>query len=215
MGNEASASTSNSAYPFSSTHNEYNADTDTDTDKIAFTGDRKNQQSRSEEISSLIHFAESNYESRPNESLSALMEAMTLNSGPARATHAMKCIKVELERPENLGNAIHTDLFTKQHSSNDHRVSVQSMEPDKHQRIAQIVQNLLADRSTYLYQMGHQNILQQAMEDGSSVVCRHCNGMIPAKRWYQHQQYWCQVTANNLHTEIGESDDDVMCCNDE
>ena len=41
-------------------------------------------------------------------------------------------------------------------------------------RAMEIVEQLLNDESTFLYAQGRSHILQQAMEDGSSVVCTRC-----------------------------------------
>ncbi|KAL3935114.1 MAG: hypothetical protein SGBAC_009306 [Bacillariaceae sp.] len=212
MGNDSSTPASNSLQPLASTPNDYNADKD----KTVFSGESSSQNARSAEIKSLIHFAESNYESRPDESLSALMQAMTLNSGPVKASQAMRSIKAELERTENLGTGIHSGIFAQQPANGqivsgaNHNLTAYTTKQDKHHRVAQIVKSLLADRSTYLFQMGQQHILQQAMEDGSSIVCRRCNGMVPIKRWHQHQQYWCQAAANRLQTEVVKTDEDEM-----
>eukprot|EP00980_Cylindrotheca_fusiformis_P009096 scaffold1966_cov109-Cylindrotheca_fusiformis.AAC.5 len=151
---------------------------------------------RAHEISSLINFAQSNFEEHPTDALSALMQAMTLNSGQAKADQAMDRIRNELG-PDIAGHVM-----------------------DRHgrmQRAAQIVQELLEDESTLLYQRGKQHILQQAMEDGSSLVCIKCNGMIPVARWQQHANVWCEFAGNTTNMaaaaaeDSGEHDnDDVM-----
>lgn len=55
------------------------------------------------------------------------------------------------------------------------------------------MQELLNDTSTILYSRGKQHILQQAMEDGSSVVCSRCGDVISRERWTQHAEYWCRA----------------------
>lgn len=60
-------------------------------------------------------------------------------------------------------------------------------------RAMQVVQELLNDTSTILYSRGKQHILQQAMEDGSSVVCSRCGDVISRERWTQHAEYWCRA----------------------
>ncbi|KAL7447651.1 hypothetical protein ACHAWC_000023, partial [Mediolabrus comicus] len=59
-------------------------------------------------------------------------------------------------------------------------------------RAMEIVEQLLNDESTFLYAQGRSHILQQAMEDGSSVVCTRCGDCIKAERIEQHVQYWCR-----------------------
>jgi hypothetical protein len=145
---------------------------------------------QSNEISSLIHFAQSNFEENPTNALSALMQAMTLNSGQAKADQAMSRIGQELG-PEFAGHVMDRT--------------------GRMQRATRIVQELLEDESTLLYQRGQQHILQQAMEDGSSLVCKKCNGMIPAARWKQHENFWCDSTENTAGApdeSNAENDDD-------
>jgi len=55
-----------------------------------------------------------------------------------------------------------------------------------------VVQQMLNDESTILYGQGRQHLLQQAMEDGSSVVCSKCGDMVSRDRWAQHAEYWCR-----------------------
>lgn len=202
MGNESSIPSSNASYA--------GASIDRNDNNNYGGGSTTQQHSRSDEISSLIHFAKSNYETKPDESLSALMQAMTLNSGPEKANEAMRCIQAELERRDAQGG-----MFSFQYPSanSGHETSSSYFSPngsqDKLERISKIVQDLLTDRSTYLYQMGQQHILQQAMQDGSSMICPKCKGMIPVRRFQQHEEYWCTASTASFHTEIEENDDDM------
>ena len=127
---------------------------------------------RTNEISNLIHYAQTHYEENPTDALSALMKAMTLNSGQSKADHAMNRIRSEL------GSDVADHVMDR---------------TGRMQRAADIVKELLSDETTFLYQQGRQQILQQAMEDGSSLVCTKCNAMVSAARWEQHQTYWCEA----------------------
>lgn len=59
-------------------------------------------------------------------------------------------------------------------------------------RAIELVQQMLIDESTFLYSQGREHILQQAMEDGSSIICSNCGDMISRERWRQHAEYWCR-----------------------
>jgi formylmethanofuran dehydrogenase subunit E len=135
---------------------------------ITMSSDGKNQ---SVHISNLIQYAHTNYEENPTEALSALLQALTLNSGQASADLAMGRLRDELG--EELSD----------HVENKHK---------RTERAIAIVEEMLQDESTFLYQRGKQDILRQAMEDGSSVVCTKCNSMVSSARWQHHQTYWCQ-----------------------
>lgn len=122
------------------------------------------------QISSLIDYARHNYQENPTESLAALMQALTLNSGKASAQHAMERLRHEL------GDDI------ADHIGNRHL---------RMQRAIDLVQELIHDENSILYQNGQQDLLRQTMEDGSSVVCVKCGAVVASNRWQQHQSYWC------------------------
>ena len=123
------------------------------------------------QIAQLIQYAQANYESNPTDSLLALMQALKMNSGQASADQAMERIRAEL------GSDVADHVLDRQ---------------GRLDRATQMAQEMLSDESTLLFQQGNQHILQQAMEDGSSVVCSKCNAMIPAARWQPHRDFWCQ-----------------------
>ena len=141
----------------------------------------------SEHIAQLLQYARTNYETHPTDALLALLQAMQLSGGRASADQAVERIRHEL------GSDIANHVL-------DRRGRIE--------RAMRMVQELLADESTLLFQQGNQHLLQQAMEDGSSVVCARCNGMIPAARWQQHAQYWCSESINNPEEEDEEEQEE-------
>jgi hypothetical protein len=42
-----------------------------------------------------------------------------------------------------------------------------------------------------LQELGDQDLLRQAFEDGSSVICQRCTGLVPRDRWGAHCDIWC------------------------
>jgi hypothetical protein len=38
---------------------------------------------------------------------------------------------------------------------------------------------------------GSEYILQAAFEDGSSIICKRCQGLVSKDRWSAHCEYWC------------------------
>lgn len=144
-----------------------------------------NGMNQSEHISDLIQYAHTNYEENPTEALSALLQALTLNSGQASADSAIVRLRDELG--EELAD----------HVGNNHR---------RMERAIAIVEEMLQDESTFLYKRGKQDILRQAMEDGSSVVCTKCNDIVSSSRWQQHQNHWCQA----LEGEDNDDDNDMQ-----
>jgi hypothetical protein len=143
----------------------------------------------SQNISRLISYARNNYEENPTESLAALLQAVTLNSGPDAADQVMI----------RLRNELGGDLA-------DHIGSHHSI---RRQRAEAVLQRLLRDESTELFRQGRQDILRQTMEDGSSVVCSRCNAVVASTRWQQHADLWCTAIVNtqdavDLHDGAGE-----------
>jgi len=139
----------------------------------------RQQQQQQRQIRQLITYARHHYEENPTESLSALLRALTLNSGEGAARQAYRRLSDELG-PE-IANHVE-----------DHR--------RRTQRAVEMVEQLLRDESTILYQQGRQHLLQQTMEDGSSVVCSRCNDVVSSARWQQHQKYWCRCNNNTAGT---------------
>ena len=145
---------------------------------------------KSQNIQHLISYARDHYQNNPTESLAALLQAMTLNSGPQAATHAMDRLRNELgdDIADHIGS--HTE---------------------RTDRAMAILQELLEDESTELFRQGRQDILRQTMEDGSSVVCSRCYAVVASTRWQQHQELWC--SANDTDNEGGAVMSDDMAMN--
>jgi len=135
------------------------------------------QHSQSQQIANLLQFAHSSYSSNPTDALSALMDALTLQNGSNAAQHAMNRIRSEL------GDTVADCVGRRQ----------RIVEGEITQRAMAVVEEMMNDTSTYLYAQGRQHILQQAMEDGSSVVCSRCGDMVKADRWSQHSSMWCRA----------------------
>ncbi|KAG7342542.1 hypothetical protein IV203_007635 [Nitzschia inconspicua] len=142
--------------------------------------------SRSNDISRLLSYARSNYQDNPTESLAALLEAVTLDSGPQEADRVMNHLRHELG--DDVANHIGSHPSVRQ------------------QRAQSILERLLRDESTELFRQGRQHILRQTMEDGSSVVCSRCNAVVATKRWQQHAQWWC----SNINISDNNNDNDTV-----
>lgn len=72
---------------------------------------------------------------------------------------------------------------------------------DRKNRAVQIVREMLEDESSFLYEQGRQDILRQTMEDGSSLYCTSCGGVVPSARWQQHQSFWCEANIHDKREE--------------
>ena len=177
-------------------------------------------------IANLLQYAQSSYTTNPSDALGALMDALTLSTGTnTAAQHAMDRIRSELGDAAadcvalRVGNAAsasshqNNTMHQQQYSHLDHPLSTSSSstattqltEREMTLRAMAVVEELLNDTSTFLYSQGRQHILQQAMEDGSSVVCQRCGDMISRERWQQHAEYWCREIQEEKSCDSGEN----------
>ena len=128
-------------------------------------------------VAGLLQFARANHETNPTDSLTALLEAMRLGAPDAQSGH--QAAEAAMTR---VRAAVGDDIA-------DHVTDVDG----RRRRAVEMVRRLLDDQSTILFEQGREDILRQTMEDGSSVVCGRCGGVVPADRWRHHQQYWCDA----------------------
>ena len=77
----------------------------------------------------------------------------------------------------------------------------QAVEDEALAAAQRMAQELVEDESTLLSQRGKTNIIQEAFENGSSVVCRECNALVPRARYDQHRDYWCEAREHSDHSD--------------
>ncbi|KAJ1425267.1 hypothetical protein B484DRAFT_451165 [Ochromonadaceae sp. CCMP2298] len=68
------------------------------------------------------------------------------------------------------------------------------------------ISTLLLQQDTILSESGDQCILRDAFEDGSSVLCTNCGGLVARVRWESHSQLWCPALDGSAH----DGDDGAM-----
>lgn len=51
--------------------------------------------------------------------------------------------------------------------------------------------DLLREEASMLAEQGKEGILAAALQDGSSVLCRKCSGLVKRDRWDAHSTMWC------------------------
>lgn len=51
----------------------------------------------------------------------------------------------------------------------------------------------LEQQDTLLLEKGREDILRDAFQDGSSIVCVNCGDLIARNRWKQHKDMWCSA----------------------
>jgi hypothetical protein len=78
-------------------------------------------------------------------------------------------------------------------------------EVDRQTAVAREMCSELLRQESLLHELGDEDILRQAFEDGSSVVCRRCGGLVAAARWEAHKVTWCPALEE---MEVQDCDED-------
>ena len=60
-------------------------------------------------------------------------------------------------------------------------------------------------QDSFLSERGQEDILRDAFEDGSSIICQKCNGLVSQSRWKAHSLSWCPSIVGQMSID---SDDD-------
>jgi hypothetical protein len=66
----------------------------------------------------------------------------------------------------------------------------------------------LVESDSLLCEMGQEDILLDAFQDGSSVICQKCQGLISVDRAEAHAKRWCPALTNTIEEDDDEDDED-------
>jgi hypothetical protein len=121
-------------------------------------------------------------EGKPNQALENVIEAIRMTQGEGAI---MKILDVAKQ------NAV---------AQRNHEIENSGTKINEKFYLAEAIQassNLLQQESI-LSDMGDGSeiILKQAFEDGSSVICQRCNGLVSRVRWISHCDYWCPAISD-------------------
>lgn len=64
----------------------------------------------------------------------------------------------------------------------------------------------ILEGDSFLSEMGQENILRDAFEDGSSIICQKCSGLVSQSRWEAHKNSWCPCLEGELSIDYDEND---------
>jgi len=132
-------------------------------------GDEENSGLNAEAVRMLLKAARSKIEdAEPTDALSALLHAIRLTQGEQAIVGVLETAKRQADAEAGC-------------------------QEDSLQAALRMAELLVNDDSTMLFERGDEHILKQAFEDGSSVVCKSCNALVPRSRFTQHQLYWCDA----------------------
>lgn len=66
----------------------------------------------------------------------------------------------------------------------------------------------LVESDSLLCEMGDEEILLDAFQDGSSVICQNCQGLISVDRAESHSKRWCPALTNSIEEDDDEDEDE-------
>lgn len=139
-------------------------------ERIAMAAPTEADECRNQAVELLLHETRKKLvDSNPNEALCTLLEAIRITQGEESIIGILDEAKKRVAE-ESL------------YSENDMLVAAQRMSI-----------YLQSDESSVLFANGRTDILRDAFEDGSSVVCPDCSSLIPRARAEIHRKYWCSA----------------------
>ena len=62
----------------------------------------------------------------------------------------------------------------------------------------------ILEQDSFLSERGEEDILRDAFEDGSSIICQQCGGLVSQARWEAHRNSWCPSLEGNMDIDIDE-----------
>lgn len=118
----------------------------------------------------------------PSEALSALLEAVRLTQGEDAVTEILDKTKMNMPDLTDVEHAVVNE--------EDMVVAARKM--------SAYLQN---DEKSILFEISRTDILRDAFEDGSSVVCKACGSLIPRARADNHSKFWCDAVEHNMEVD--------------
>ncbi len=71
---------------------------------------------------------------------------------------------------------------------------------ESHEQARRISEELMR-QDTFLSERGEEDILRDAFEDGSSIVCVKCGGLVAKVRWESHAKMWCPAISDDMDVD--------------
>lgn len=112
-----------------------------------------------------------------DQALANLIHAIRLTQGEEAIATTLSEARRENERK--------IELEFQQQRNNDRRILDNALKASKELALQP---SLLQERGD-----GSENILRDAFEDGSSVICKRCGGLVKSARWSDHCTLWCSA----------------------
>lgn len=141
---------------------------------------------KNESVSHLLRVARQKINTgHPGEALEIVMEVIRASYGESavmRTLDDMKCLMENSKNISNLCEQMEESLIIDNNSLGT----------------AEIFTSRLMNEATILQERGDEDILRDAFEDGSSLICTNCGDLISRARWRQHSELWCPAACDGM-----------------
>lgn len=131
--------------------------------------------------------------------LQMVMEVIRLTKGEAAVFETMNEMKRQIQAKEDMAAGM--DVLCAQ-MEEDLLIDDQTCLAE-----AERICRILESQQTILLENGNEDILRDAFEDGSSLVCANCGDLVARSRWRQHRDKWCSAVASNAMDGSSEEED--------
>jgi hypothetical protein len=108
-------------------------------------------------------------EGSKNDALATLLHAIRLSSGEDSIIRILDQAKKKAEEDATMQNQLEVDSLS---------YATNAIEK-------------IQEEDCFLSERGEEDILKDAFQDGSSIICQKCGGLVKAERWKAHSDSWC------------------------
>ena len=130
---------------------------------------------------------------KPTEALESVIEAIRLTRGEESIIQVLDEAKARAVLTQN--NLEKVENFVPK-TTNSYMTAKQASED-------------LVQQSSLLAEIGDgsEMLLQEAFEDGSSLICTRCGGLVARERWTAHCAFWCSSAVAAASVDKDDLDD--------
>ena len=117
--------------------------------------------------------------------LSDLLSKVRISHGEAGVNHVMRSLSAAASDAQRRQSMSHEEQMSRAYAALHELLNTESILNSNHK----------------------DHILQAAFEDGSSLICSRCKGLIKKERWQSHAEMWCPALNNGDDSNDGDDAD--------
>jgi len=137
-----------------------------------------------------------------------------------------QCRTAMMAGEENVGNALSVLVQAIRLSRGDHMI-IETLQSARREFMADVDRgkkstqhrsqlnaaiaalNHMLDQPSILYDLERSDILVDAFQDGSSIICARCGALVPRERSLQHANFWCEANDDLTLEDCGDMEEDI------